>query len=154
MRRTGSLDPRESLDASATSLFSIAVKTFSIRLGSRRNQRPAHQKTRSITTVRPMIDTIKIGHMIGPPFRKLSMRKLPVTFVSAASAAADAAGEGLRVTGTLSPGAGAAGEPSAPAGEVPGASAGDIPVAGCIGLPGWAGDPAAGAPGGGGGGGF
>src|SRR5207237_700658 len=157
MRRTGSLDPRESLDASATSLFSIAVKTFSIRLGSRRNQRPAHQKTRSITTVRPMIDTIKIGHMIGPPFRKLSMRKLPVTFVSAASAAADAAGEGLRVTGTLWPGAG---DVNAPAGDVPGApgaSAGDMPAAGGgIGWPGWAGDPAAGAPGGpgGGGGGF
>lgn len=60
------------------------------------------------------------------------MMKLPVTFVSgippgAALAAAEAAGDGLKVTGTLSPGAG---EPSVPAGEVPGAIAGDIPVAG------------------------
>src|SRR6266404_2733539 len=76
MRKTGSRDPRESLEASAVSPFSIAVNTFSIRLGSRRNQRPLHQKIRSITTVSPMIDTIKIGHMIGPPLWNLSINQL------------------------------------------------------------------------------
>src|SRR5436309_15837034 len=76
MRKTGSRDPRESLEASATSPFSIAVNTFSIRFGSRRNQRPPHQKIRSITTVRPTIDTIKIGHIMGPPLRNLSINQL------------------------------------------------------------------------------
>src|SRR5437660_11000138 len=76
MRRTGSRESRESRDASVTSPTSIAVKAFSIRLGSRRNQRPPHQKIRSITTVKATIDTRRIGHMIGPPFRKLSMMKL------------------------------------------------------------------------------
>src|SRR6266576_591898 len=153
MRSTGSLDPRESLDASATSLFSIAVKTFSIRLGSRRNQRPAHQKTRSITTVSPMIDTIRIGHMIGPPLRKLSMRKLPLNVPAAfASPAGDAvvAGDAVSVAGTLSPGAGEA--PSGPPGEVPAAGASDIPAAGGGGIcaAGFGGAAVAGAFGGGG----
>src|SRR5437660_190989 len=76
MRRTGSRESRESRDASATSPTSIAVKTFSIRLGSRRNQRPPHQKIRSITTVKATIETRRIGHMMGPPFRKLSIIKL------------------------------------------------------------------------------
>src|SRR6266478_10059298 len=76
MRKTGSRDPRESLEASAVSPFSIAVNTFSMRFGSRRNQRPLHQKIRSITTVSPMIDTIKIGHMIGPPLWNLSINQL------------------------------------------------------------------------------
>jgi hypothetical protein len=82
-----------------------------------------------------MIDTIRIGHMIGPPLRKLSIRKLPVTFTSGAGAAeAELAGDGLRLTGTLSPGAG---EASAPAGDVPTAGAGDMPfTAGVIGAPG------------------
>src|SRR6266480_4887511 len=93
MRKTGSRDPRESLEASAISPFSIAVKTFSIRLGSRRNQRPVHQKTRSITTVRPMMDTIRIGHIIGPPFLKLSIRKLLAPELAAAGAPGLAAGE-------------------------------------------------------------
>src|SRR3954468_755151 len=66
----------------------MAVNTFSMRLGSRRNQRPPHQKIRSITTVRAMIDTIRIGHMIGSPFMKLSTRKLPVDLCSAGVAAA------------------------------------------------------------------
>jgi hypothetical protein len=43
IRSTGSRESRESLEASAVSPFSIAVKTFSIRFGSRRNQRPPHQ---------------------------------------------------------------------------------------------------------------
>src|SRR6266481_1512717 len=154
MRKTGSRDPRESLDASATSPFSIAVNTFSIRLGSRRNQRPVHQKTRSITTVSPMIDTIKIGHMIGPPLWNLSINQLlPKRPASAAGeaaggaalAAAAAAGlsapacAGLYVAVTGAPGA--AGCPAAPG--CPGA-AGCPAAAGC---PGAAGCCAAGCPG-------
>src|SRR4029077_6008543 len=82
MRKTGSRDPRESLDASATSPFSIAVNTFSMRFGSRRNQRPPHQKIRSITTVSAMIDTIRIGHITGPPLRNLSINQLLLTLPS------------------------------------------------------------------------
>src|SRR5881397_2889102 len=153
MRKTGSRDPRESLEASVTSPFSIAVNTFSIRLGSRRNQRPVHQKIRSITTVSPMIDTIKIGHIIGPPLWNLSINQLlPKRPVSAAGeaaggaalAAAAAAGlsapacAGLNVAVTGAPGA--AGCPEAPG--CPGA-------AGCCaaGCPGAAGCCAAGCPG-------
>src|SRR5437762_342233 len=154
MRKTGSRDPRESLEASATSPCSIAVNTFSIRLGSRRNQRPVHQKIRSITTVSPMMDTIKIGHMIGPPLWNLSINQLlPKRPVSAAGeaaggaalAAAAAAGlsapacVGLNVAVTGAPGA--AGCPAAPG--CPGA-------AGCCaaGCPGAAGCCAAACPGG------
>src|SRR6059058_3100054 len=154
MRKTGSRDPRESLDASAKSPLSIAVNTFSIRFGSRRNQRPVHQKIRSITTVSPMIDTIKIGHMIGPPLWNLSINQLlPKRPVSAAGeaaggaalAAAAAAGlsapacAGLNVAVTGAPGA--AGCPAAPG--CPGA-------AGCCaaGCPGAAGCCAAACPGG------
>src|ERR1700732_3538984 len=100
MRSTGSRESRERREASATSPTSIAVKTFSMRFGSRRNQRPRHQKIRSSTTVTPMIDTIRIGHMIGPPFRKLSMRKFPLAVVVGAAAvlvAGEAAGDGLRL---------------------------------------------------------
>src|SRR4030095_7911722 len=97
MRKTGSREPRASLEASVKAPFSIAVNTFSIRLGSRRNQRPVHQKTRSITTVRPMIDTIRIGHMIGPPFRKLSIKKFEAAAPGAAGASA-AAGLSVAVT--------------------------------------------------------
>lgn len=94
--------------------------------------------------------------MIGPPLRKLSIRKFPVTFTSGAGPAeAELAGEGLRLTGTLSPGAG---EASGSPGEVPRAGAGDMPfTGGGIGAPGCAGaidcagETAGGAPGGGGG---
>src|SRR5438445_12437501 len=117
MRSTGSREPRESREASATSPVSIAVNTFSISLGSRRNQRPPHQKIRSITTLSPTIDTIRIGHMIGPPLRKLSMRKLPVNmpvaFISPAGEAVFA-GDGLNVTGPDDP---VADEP--PTGDAP-----------------------------------
>src|SRR4029434_2604370 len=100
MRRTGSRDPRESLEASAVSPFSIAVNTFSIRFGSRRNQRPPHQKIRSITTVSPTIDTIKIGHITGPPLWNLSINQLPARKpVGCASAVGDAAGDGLSAVG-------------------------------------------------------
>src|ERR1700681_4336785 len=97
MRKTGSRDPRESLDASAKSPLSIAVNTFSIRFGSRRNQRPTHQKIRSITTVSPTIDTIKIGHMIGPPLWNLSINQLlpsipPLGVASGAGGGFSAAG--------------------------------------------------------------
>jgi hypothetical protein len=30
---------------------------------------------RSITTVSPMIETMRIGHMMGPPLRKFSTKK-------------------------------------------------------------------------------
>src|SRR5437667_211105 len=136
MRKTGSRDPRESLEASATSFCSIAVNTFSIRLGSRRNQRPVHQKIRSITTVSPMIDTIKIGHMIGPPLRNLSINQLLPSTPPLASAAgeglADAVGAGLNVAVTVASGA------AAPAG---GAVA---PGGSCAGAAGFTGAPAAG----------
>src|SRR5438105_14378130 len=133
MRRTGSRESRDSREASATSPTSMAVNTFSIRFGSRRNHRPVHQKIRSITTVRPMMDTIRIGHMIGPPLRKLSMRKLTVSggpcgMPGDAEAAGEvpAAGEALlKVTGRLAPGNGepVVGAPGAPGATlVPGAA--------------------------------
>src|SRR5213078_1743857 len=104
MRRTGSRDPRESLEASVVSPCSIAVNTFSMRFGSRRNQRPLHQKIRSITTVSPMIDTIKIGHMIGPPLRNLSINQLlpsiPPLGAASGEGLADAVGAGLNVAVT------------------------------------------------------
>src|SRR5258707_11057529 len=154
MRRIGSRESRESRDASATSPTSTAVNTFSIRFGSRRNQRPVHQKIRSITTVSAMIVTIRIGHMIGPPLRKLSIRKLPVSGGPLGTAAAagepDApvgpAGDGerlpLKVALTLDPGAGDANAPVAPGATFvpPGATfvppAGGAPVGGGIGAPG------------------
>src|SRR6266568_7167827 len=105
IRKTGSRESRESRDASATSPTSIAVKTFSIRFGSRRNQRPPHQKIRSITTVKATIDTSRIGHMIGPPFRKLSMMKLLLHPLASGVGAALASG--LNVAVTVAPGAAA-----------------------------------------------
>src|SRR6202011_6276744 len=111
MRRTGSRESRESRDASATSPTSIAVKTFSIRLGSRRNQRPPHQKIRSITTVKATIDTRRIGHMIGPPLRKLSMMKLLLKLLPSGAGAALALG--LKVAVKVAPGA------AGPAGAAP-----------------------------------
>src|SRR4051812_34410798 len=90
MRRTGSRESRDNREASATSPTSIAVKTFSIRFGSRRIQRPSHQKMRSRTTARAVSETTRIGHMMGPPFLKLSTKK----FLSNAPPAAGlAAGE-------------------------------------------------------------
>src|SRR5437667_5251092 len=140
MRRTGSRESRESRDASATSPTSIAVKTFSIRLGSRRNQRPPHQKIRSITTVKATMDTTRIGHMIGPPLRKLSMMKLLLQPLGSGVGAAVAAG--LNVAVTVAPGAAAAaGEaPTGPAGDIPGA-AGRSPAGGWTGAAGCPGAP-------------
>src|SRR6267143_4084570 len=92
MRRTGSRESRDSLDASATSPTSIAVKTFSIRLGSRRIQRPSHQKMRSSTTARAVRETMRIGHMIGPPLRKLSTKKFLSRAFSGTAGVAAAAG--------------------------------------------------------------
>src|SRR5205814_6434518 len=134
MRKTGSRDPRESLEASVTSPFSIAVNTFSIRFGSRRIQRPSHQKMRSSTTATPMIDTIKIGHIMGPPFLKLSMMKLVQPAFCGVVAVEGAAAEGeaeaaLSVAETaglgISPGTAgevAAGAPSAGDVAAPGAA--------------------------------
>src|SRR5262245_59766628 len=76
MRSTGSREPRESREASAVSPFSIAVKTFSMRFGSRRNQRPLHQMHRSSTTVSATIETTRIGHITGPPFLNWSINQL------------------------------------------------------------------------------
>ena len=153
MRKTGSRDPRESLEASATSPCSIAVNTFSIRLGSRRNQRPVHQKIRSITTVSPMIDTIKIGHMIGPPLWNLSINQLlPKRPVSAAGEAAGGAALAAAAAAGLSapPCAGLVALTGAPGAAACPAAAGCPGAAGCCaaGCPGAAGCCAAACPGG------
>src|SRR5207244_4181621 len=67
-----------------------------MRFGSRRNHRPVHQKHRSITTVSAMIDTIRIGHITGPPWWNLLINQLPAKKpVGCASAAGEAAGDGL-----------------------------------------------------------
>src|SRR5450755_4296207 len=103
MRRTGSRESRDRREASATSPTSIAVKTFSIRLGSRRIQRPSHQKIRSSTTARAVRETTRIGHMIGPPFRKLSTKKflsIALSGIAAADGLATAAGATLAVVET------------------------------------------------------
>src|ERR1700720_3056375 len=126
MRRTGSRESRDSREASVTSPTSIAVNTFSMRFGSRRNQRPVHQMIRSMTTVSPIIDTIRMGHMIGPPLRNLSISQLlvstpPVSAAGAALPAGDALAGGLRVAVTLVPGIG--GAPTA--GEIPWGGAGE-----------------------------
>src|SRR5204863_1615781 len=93
----------------------------------------------------------RIGHIIGPPLRKLSIRKLPVGGgpcgkPGAADAAGDVAAPGealLNVTGTLDPGIGGplVGAPGAPG--APGATL----VPGTAGAAGAAGPAAAGPPG-------
>jgi hypothetical protein len=100
--------------------------------------------------------------MIGPPLRKLSIRKFSLPFSATGETLGDAlieaAGAGLSVVATVDPGAGDI--PGAVAGDIPGAIAGDIPAAGggtCIaGLAGTAGftgaTVATGAPDGGAGG--
>src|SRR2546423_3938985 len=128
MRSTGSRVSRDNRDASATSPTSMAVKTYSIRFGSRRNQRPSHQKMRSSTTVTATIDTIKIGHMIGPPLRKLSIKKFPVLGSACGPAAAAgeplAAGDGERLPLNVAVTLGPRGAPGAPAaGDISGAPA-------------------------------
>src|SRR6266700_7894278 len=96
MRNTGSRDPRESLEASVVSPCSIAVNTFSMRFGSRRNHRPVHQRHRSITTVSPIIDTIRIGHIAGPPWWNLQINQLLARKpVGCGSAAGETAAVGL-----------------------------------------------------------
>src|SRR6266550_601790 len=97
-----------------------------------------------------MIDTIKIGHMIGPPLLKLSIRKFvqPVLGGGATDAAGLAAGEAavLKVAETTGLGIapGAAGDVTAPG------AAGDVTTPGGGGR---AGVVAAAGGGGGGGGG-
>src|SRR5262245_53884210 len=95
MRKTGSREPRESAEASALSPFSIAVKTFSIRFGSRRNQRPPHQRHRSSTTVSATIETIRIGHITGPPLWNLSINQLLARNPAGCSGEGAATGAGL-----------------------------------------------------------
>src|ERR1700720_1656678 len=129
MRRTGSRESRESRDASATSPTSIAVKTFSIRFGSRRNQRPPHQKIRSITTVKATIETRRIGHIMGPPLRKLSIMKLLLQPLTSGVGAALAGGVNVAVTAAPGAAAPAGGTPTGPAGDIPGAPGG-IPADG------------------------
>src|ERR1700675_5030216 len=97
MRRTGSRESRDRREASATSPTSIAVNTFSIRLGSRRIQRPSHQKMRSSTTARAVSETTRIGHMIGPPLRKLSTKKFLSNALSGTAGLAATVGEALVV---------------------------------------------------------
>jgi len=93
-----------------------------------------------------MTDTIKIGHMIGPPLLKLSIRKFvqPVLGGGATDAAGLAAGEAaaLKVAETtglgIAPGAagevaGAPGTPRAGDGITPGA-AGDVTAPGTPGV--------------------
>jgi hypothetical protein len=46
-----------------------------MRFGSRRIQRPSHQKILSKTTANETIETIRIGHMIGPPALNFAMKK-------------------------------------------------------------------------------
>src|ERR1700686_3301071 len=133
MRKTGSREPRESREASATSPVSIAGKTFSIRFGSRRIQRPSHQKMRSSPTASAVSDTIRIGHMIGPPLRKLSTKKFLSNMPS--GAAGLAAGAGLEAGAGLDAGltTGAAleiGPGGLETGEVPGLVIGFVPVTG------------------------
>src|SRR5215467_11678665 len=131
MRSTGSREPRESLDASAVSPFSIAVKTFSIRFGSRRNQRPLHQMHRSSTTVSATIETIRIGHITGPPLRNLSINQLLPKTPAGCSGDGEAIAGGLvaaAAAGLVAPaGAGlvtAPGTPGCP-------TAGACPAGGC-----------------------
>jgi hypothetical protein len=80
---------------------------------------------RSRTTVRAIIETIRIGHMIGPPLWKLSIRKFEL------KTPPDAAGEGEAAGAALAVAAGeaavvAGGSPFVAAGDIPGARAGDI----------------------------
>src|SRR5574337_142118 len=119
MRKTGSRESRERRDASATSPISMAVKTFSMRFGSRRNHRPVHQKILSITTVSAIIDTMRIGHIIGPPLWNLSINQLLLK-TPHVSVVEDVVG--------LPPAAGLSVAVTLVAGEVPGAS-GETPGA-------------------------
>src|SRR5215467_16305832 len=73
----------------------MAVNTFSIRFGSRRNQRPPHQMHRSSTTVSATIETIRIGHITGPPLWNLSINQLPAKKPAGCSGVAAATGGGL-----------------------------------------------------------
>src|SRR6188474_3425404 len=142
MRSTGSRELRESLEASAVSPFSIAVKTFSIRFGSRWNQRPPHQMHRSSTTVSATIETIRIGHIIGPPLRNWSINQLldKTPGFSGATAAAGAGLVAAAAAGLVAPTApGLVTAPGAPGSPTGGA----CPAGGCPAAPG--------SPGGGGG---
>jgi len=120
------------------------VKTFSIRLGSRRNHRPVHQKIRSITTVSPTIDTSRIGHITGPPRWNLSINQLLPS--RPPLGCASAAGSGFAAAGLDAAAAAAAGDsPGAPG--LIAAGAPGLVAAAAPGCPGAAGCCAAGCPG-------
>src|SRR5690242_14415743 len=117
-----------------------------MRLGSRRNQRPNHQKMRSSTTVSATIETMRIGHMIGPPRLNLSTNQTPlvggaISPVSLPPTPGEAAvaGEALNVAVTLVPGAG--GAPVVVAGDIAGAPGAAGPPAGGGFTAGFAGAP-------------
>src|SRR5262245_59087776 len=116
----------------------MAVKTFSMRFGSRRNQRPLHQMHRSSTTVSATIDTIRIGHITGPPLRNWSINQLlPKTPAGFSGAGA------IVVAGLVAAAAAGLVAPTAP---------GLVAAPGTPGWPAAGGCPAApGSPGGGGG---
>src|SRR4030095_14739146 len=95
MRKTGSRVPRASFEASFTSPVSSAVKTFSTRFGSRRNQRNPHQMQRSMTTNKETMETIRIGHMIGPPCLKFRMKKFELAVDSDGAGLALASGNAV-----------------------------------------------------------
>jgi len=76
MRKTGSREPLKAWKPRSYRRCSIAVNTFSMRFGSRRNQRPLHQKISLDHHGEPDIDTIKIGHNDWTPLWNLSINQL------------------------------------------------------------------------------
>src|SRR5262249_60374712 len=105
---------------------------------SRRNQRPPHQMHRSSTTVSATIETIRIGHITGPPLWNLSINQLLAKNPAGCSGVAATAGAGLVA--------------AAAAGLVAPAAPGLVTAPGAPGCPTAGGCPTApGSPGGGGG---
>src|SRR5438270_4689542 len=108
----------------------MAVKTFSIRFGSRRIQRPSHQKMRSSTTARATIETTRIGHIIGPPALKLRIKKfLSSSLSGVADGLDDPLGDGEVPTAGAVVVVVVAGDIVVVAGDIPGTVA-DAPAAG------------------------
>ena len=106
---------------------SIAVNTFSTRLGSRRNQRrPTRNALKDHGNA--TIETIRIGHMIGPPLLKLSMKKFLLSGAASVGIAVAPGAPGA----ALAPGApGAAlAAGAAAAGAVATGTAGEVVTAG------------------------
>jgi hypothetical protein len=76
-----------------------------------------------------MIETIRIGHMIGPPLWKLSIRKFELKMPPDAAGVGEAAGAALAVVVAGEPATVAGESAVVAAGDIPGAVAGDIPGA-------------------------